>query len=141
MTREQIVSLMQAMQRAWNVRDPVALAAAHSEDGVVHSPIFGEVRGRSEIERSYRDLFRAFGDWTFDGGELIIDGARAAQSFTVAATHTSELFGVDATHRRFKIQGVLVFELREGKIITERRMYDFTGLLVQVGVLKAKPGK
>ena len=37
--------------------------------------------------------------------------------------------------------GVLVFELRDGKITHERRLYDFTGLLVQVGVLKAKPGK
>ncbi len=140
MTREHVVSLMHAMQRAWNARDPVALAAAHADDAVVHSPMFGDVRGRVEIERAYRDLFRAFEDWAFEGQDLIIDGRRAAQLFTVNATHTSDLFGVEATNRRFKIQGVLVFELRAGKIISERRLYDFTGLLVQVGVLKAKPG-
>jgi steroid delta-isomerase-like uncharacterized protein len=141
MTREQIVGVMQAMQRAWTVRDPVALAATHAEDGLVQSPIFGEVRGRADIERTYRDLFRAFADWTYEGQDLIIDGSRAAQTFTVTATHTSELFGVEATNRRFKVQGVLIFELRDGKIISERRLYDFTGLLLQVGVLKAKPGK
>ncbi len=141
MKREQVVAIMQAMQRAWIARDSAALAVAHAEDGVVSSPMFGEVRGRSEIERTYRDLFRAFADWTFEGQDLIIDGNRAAQMFTVEATHTSELFGVEATHRRFKINGVLVFELRDGKITHERRMYDFTGLLIQVGVLKAKPGK
>jgi hypothetical protein len=32
-----------------------------------------------------------------------------------------------------------VFTFRDGLIIEERRIYDFTGLLVQVGVLKAKP--
>jgi steroid delta-isomerase-like uncharacterized protein len=141
MTREQTVSLMNAIQRAWNARDPVALAAAHAEDGVVHSPLFGELHGRPEIERAYRDLFRAFEDWAFEGQDLIIDGNRTAQVFTVAATHTSELFGVEATNRRFKIQGVLVFEFFDGKIVSERRLYDFTGLLVQVGVLKAKPGR
>ena len=141
MTREQIVSVMQAMQRAWTVRDPVVLAAAHAEDGLVQSPIFGEVRGRAEIERTYRDLFRAFADWTYEGQDLIIDGNRAAQTFAVTATHTSELFGVEATNRRFRIQGVLIFELRDGKVISERRLYDFTSLLVQVGVLKARPGK
>ena len=141
MTREQIVGVMRAMQRAWTVRDPVALAATHAEDGLVQSPIFGEVRGRADIERTYRDLFRAFADWTYEGQDLIIDGSRAAQTFTVTATHTSELFGVEATNRRFKVQGVLIFELRDGKIISERRLYDFTGLLLQVGVLKAKPGK
>ena len=141
MTREQIVSQMQTLQRAWNARDPVALAAAHADDGVVFSPMFGEVRGRPEIERSYRDLFRAFADWTYEGSDLIIDGHRAVQLFTVTATHTSDIFGVEATHRSFKIQGVLIFELRDGKIASERRLYDFTGLLIQVGVLKAKPGK
>jgi len=141
MSREQIVNLLQAMQRAWNARDPVALTTAHTDDGVVVSPIFGEVRGRAEIQRSYEELFRAFADWTLEGHDLIIDGARAAQTFTVTATHSSELFGVEATHRRFKIQGVLVFEFRDGKVAVERRMYDFTGLLVQLGVLKAKPGK
>jgi steroid delta-isomerase-like uncharacterized protein len=141
MSREQIVSALQAMQRAWNARDPAALTAAHTDDGVVVSPIFGEVRGRAEIERSYEELFRAFADWTLEGHDLIIDGARAAQTFTVTATHSSELFGVEATHRRFKIQGVLIFEFRDGKVAVERRMYDFTGLLVQLGVLKAKPGK
>jgi steroid delta-isomerase-like uncharacterized protein len=141
MTREQIVGVMQAMQRAWNTKDAAALAAAHSDDGVVQSPIFGSVRGKAEIERSYADLFRAFGDWSLEGEELIIDGHRAAQLFSVQATHTSELFGVSATHRQFKLQGVLIFEFRDGKIVHERRLYDFTGLLVQLGVIKAKPAK
>jgi predicted ester cyclase len=86
-------------------------------------------------------MFRGFGDWTYEGQETIIDGTRAAQLFTATATHTSELFGVEATHRKFKVQGVLVFELRDGKIQAERRLYDFTSLLLQLGVLKAKPGK
>ena len=141
MTREQIVALVQSMQRAWNARDIAALGAAHSEDSVVHSPIFGTVRGRAAIEHSFEEFFRAFADSVFEGQELIIDGTRAAQLFVIEASHTSELFGVEATHRRFRIQGVLLFEVRDGKIIHERRMYDFTSLLVQLGVIKAKPGK
>ena len=117
MTREQVVALVQSMQRAWNAKDPAALASHHAEDSVVHSPIFGTVRGRADIERSFQEFFRAFADSTFEGQDLIIDGSRAAQMFVVEASHTSELFGVEATHRRFKIQGVLVFEMRDGKII------------------------
>ena len=140
MTREQIVTLTQVMQRAWNARDPAALAVLYADDALVHSPMFGEVHGRAEIERSYREMFRGFADWIFEGQDLIIDGTRAAQTFIATATHSSDLFGVEATHRKFKVQGVLVFELRDGKIQSERRLYDFTGLLLQVGVLKAKPG-
>ena len=140
MTREQVVAVLNAMQRSWNSRDPVGLAAVHTEDGVVYSPIFGEVNGRAAIEKSYRDLFTAFADWTFEPAELVVDGMRAAQLFSVTATHTSEIFGLAATHRRFKIQGVLMFEFGDGKIAVERRLYDFTGLLIQMGVIKAKPG-
>jgi steroid delta-isomerase-like uncharacterized protein len=132
---------MQVMQRAWNARDPVALASAHADDGVVHSPMFGEVHGRAEIERTYREMFATFDDWTWESGDLIIDGDRCCQLFTATATHSREMFGVEATHRRFRVQGVLVFELRDGKVINERRLYDFTSLLVQVGVLKTKPAK
>lgn len=138
MTREQIVAVLNSMQRAWNARDPMALAALYSDNTVVQSPIFGELHGRMAIERSYRDLFRGFADWTFEGEDTIVDGSRAAQLFSVTATHTSDMFGVDATHRSFKVKGVLVFEFRDGRIIHERRLYDFTGLLLQVGVLKAK---
>lgn len=141
MTREQVVAMAQAMERSWNAHDGAALAANHAEESVVESPIFGTVRGRAAIQRAHEEFFRAFADGTLETIELIIDGSRVAQLFVVEATHTSELFGVEATHRRFKIQGVLFFELRDGKIVHERRIYDFTNLLVQIGVIKAKPGK
>jgi hypothetical protein len=31
-------------------------------------------------------------------------------------------------------------EMRDGLIADERRIYDFTGLLIQLGVLRSKPG-
>ena len=33
----------------------------------------------------------------------------------------------------------LIYDLRGDKIVRERRIYDFTGMLVQIGVLKARP--
>jgi hypothetical protein len=35
----------------------------------------------------------------------------------------------------------IIYLLKDGLIVRERRVYDFTGLLVQVGAIKAKPGK
>jgi hypothetical protein len=34
---------------------------------------------------------------------------------------------------------VLLDEFEDGRIARERRIYDFTGLLLQIGALKAKP--
>jgi steroid delta-isomerase-like uncharacterized protein len=141
MTRSAIVELFGRRQQFWEERDADGLAGFHADDGVVQSPIFGMVSGRAAIATSYRNLFKVFADWTLVGDELLIDQDRVAQVFTVQATHTSELFGVPPTGRRFEVHGVLVFELDDaGKFLSERRYYDFTDMLLQLGVLKAKPG-
>lgn len=139
MTRDELFALFASRQVHWRNRDPAGLAASHAEDGVVFSPIFGTVTGRQAIEATYRKLFTAFEDWTFEPEQALVDNDRAAQPFHVTATHSHEIFGLAATGRRLEIRGVLLFELASGKIRRERRMYDFTGMLMQIGVLKAKP--
>ena len=43
------------------------------------------------------------------------------------------------TGRAFDIPCILLFDYENGLIARERRIYDFTGLAVQVGAIKAKP--
>jgi steroid delta-isomerase-like uncharacterized protein len=138
-TRAQIGTLFEARMRAWRDRDATALAASHGDHGIIVSPIFGTVSGRAAIDQSYHDLFKRFADWALTAEPPIIDDHRVAQPFEVHATHTYEIFGLAATGRKFKIQGVLLFEVKDGRIAHERRVYDFTGLLLQLGVLKARP--
>ena len=139
MTRQEILAAFDERQQAWTARDPDGLAAGHAEDGTIESPIFGHREGRAAIRDSYRALFDMFPDWDFQAEPLLIDGDRVAQPFTAAATHTGTFMGLPGTNRRFKIQGVRVFTMRDGLIHHERRIYDFTSLLIQVGVLKSKP--
>jgi predicted ester cyclase len=47
--------------------------------------------------------------------------------------------GMDPTGRAIKIAIVFLYDFRDGLIVTERRIYDFTSVLIQVGMLKAKP--
>lgn len=139
MNRHEIGRFLDERRDAWRLRDPVMLARGHQDTGVVQSPIFGTIHGRDAIETSYRELFRVFADWTIDEQDDVIEDGRAAQFLTVQGTHTGNLFGVPPSGRRFAIQGVLFLELKDGKIARERRLYDFTGMLLQLGVLKAKP--
>jgi hypothetical protein len=43
------------------------------------------------------------------------------------------------TGKGFRIPAVFVYVLRGEKISQFRSVYDFTGVLVQIGMLKAKP--
>ncbi len=103
------------------------------------SPIFRTVSGREAILQSYQSLFEVFPDWTYQSEDLLIHGNRVAEPFTAQATHVGEFMGLAGTRKKFHIQGVRLFELRDNLIAHERRYYDFTGLLIQLGVLKGKP--
>jgi steroid delta-isomerase-like uncharacterized protein len=134
-------NLFETHQRAWDARDAEALTQHHHEDGTIISPIFRTVRGRREILESYRSLFSTFPDWTYKGQQLVVDGNRVAQPFTVQATHSADFMGLAGSGRRFEIEGVRVFEMTDGLIAHERRYYDFTGMLIQLGVLRGKPAR
>ena len=139
MTRDEANVLFAARDAMWGRGDIHGLASLHAEDGIIISPLFGIIRGLPAIEKSYREIFKIFNDLTLTTNEIVADGDRVAQFFSTRATHTSEVFGIPATGRKFVIQGVLIFSFEDGRIIKERRLYDFTGMLVQLGLLKARP--
>ena len=57
------------------------------------------------------------------------------------ATHEADFFGIPGTHRRIDAHVAWHLTFADGLIARERRIYDFTGLLLQIGVLRAKPAK
>jgi len=138
-SREAILGLFTKREAAWRARDAGALAADHAADGVVVSPTGGVLEGRAEIERIYRVWFTAFPDLSFTTEDLIIEDDRVALLCRVTGTHSGEFFGTPATGRHIDVAGALIYRLENGAIVHERRILDFTGLLVQVGVLRAKP--
>jgi steroid delta-isomerase-like uncharacterized protein len=140
-TKEQIAELVNRHLDAYRRRDPVALAADHSEASLVVSPMFATVQGRSAIEASYRTLFTAFPDWDMQAESPIIDGDRVAQYFHVSATHMNEIFGMPGTGKRIEMKVVIIMTFDGEQIIHERRIYDFTSVLMQMGVLKGKPAR
>ena len=139
MSREDINALFARRAAAWAARDAHALASLHSANGAVASPTGGVLEGREEIERISRLWFSAFPDLVFDVEDLVIDGNRVVEIAHVSGTHSGEFFGVAPSGRRVAFVMACVMTVENGEIAHERRVLDFTGVLVQVGVLKAKP--
>lgn len=139
MTRDAILALFARRETSWQQRDAKALAADHAPDGVVVSPTGGVLEGRDEIERIYRVWFTAFPDLSFTTEALLVDGDGAALVCRVTGTHAGEFFGTPPTGRHIEVAGAFIYRFEKGLIAHERRVLDFTGLLVQVGVLRAKP--
>lgn len=140
MTRPEIVEFFDEWEKAWASKDPDRLAALYATDGKVSSPMFKNVSGRAAIAETYYRLFEMFPDWTITNEDPLIDGDRVARAFQVTATHRGEFMGLPGTGRKFQIQGVRLFRMNGGLIKEERRLYDFTNFLIQIGVLRSKPG-
>jgi predicted ester cyclase len=138
MTRAEIVAFFQRRQEAHENLDAKALAADYADEAVIESPSFGVHTGR-DAEKAIGAIFDAFLDITFSWDELVIDGDVVVAIMSIEGTHMRELLGFEPTGKRFQMSAAFVHRLKDGKIIHERRIYDFTGLLVQIGVLKARP--
>ena len=139
MTRDEIFALFGRREAAWRAHDAASLAADHHPDGVVVSPTGGVLEGREAIEHIYRVWLTAFPDLIFLHEDVLVDDDRVAALCRVAGTHGGEFFGVAPTGRRLEIPAVFVYRFERGLIMHERRILDFTGVLIQVGVLRAKP--
>ena len=139
MTREEIMALFTRREAAWRAHDAAALAADHATDGVVISPTGGVLEGRADIERIYGIWFTAFPDLAFASTDLLVDGDRAVLVATFTGTHAGDFFGLPASGRHVQASFAFLYTLLDGVIVHEHRVLDFTGVLIQVGVLKAKP--
>ena len=139
MTREDLIAMFDRRRAAMADLDARALAADHSEESVCESPMAGTVRGREAIEQVARAFFCAFPDVRSQRDALVIDGDRVVEVETLSGTDTGGFMGMPPTQKAFAFPLVRLYTVRDGAIVHERRIYDFTGLLIQIGVLKAKP--
>lgn len=141
MSSDAIRAFLADFVSAWEREDVQALAACYALECTIESPMFHTVRGRAAVERSYAELFRAFTDQTIRVEETVIGGedpARAVVIWTATATHAGEVYGIPGSGKRIDATIAFVLSFRDGLILHERRIYDFTFMLVQLGVLKTK---
>jgi len=137
--RADIVALLAQRQSALERRDVHTLVAQHATDCVMDSHLAGRVEGHVAIARVYDAWFRAFPDGVLAGERLIVDGHRVAQMATQSGRDTGGFLGLPPTGKPFRIPIVWLFTVEGGRFSYVRPLYDFTGMLVQIGVLKAKP--
>lgn len=139
MTRDEIAALFARREQEYENEDAAALAADYAADAVIESPMAGVHQGRAAAEHAFDAVFTAYSDMTRRIESLLIDGDNVAQVLTMEGTNMGSMMGLPPSGRAFRVPAVFLYELRGDKIVRERRIFDFTGLLVQIGALKARP--
>jgi steroid delta-isomerase-like uncharacterized protein len=140
MTRDDIVRMFAERQQAIDRRDLEAIAAQHAPDCDHISPLAGSrVKGREAIAKLYDAWFKGFPDLVWTSEDLLIDGERVTEIITMSGTDTGGFMGLPPTGKPFRVPVVWLFTIKDRQFTHVRPIYDFTGVLVQIGVLKAKP--
>lgn len=140
MTRQQVEALFARRDAALAQHDVDGITAQYAEDAVVDSPTAGgTVTGRKAIEEVTRAWFAGFPEVTFTRESLVIDNDRAVWIGEVRGADTGGFMGLAPTNKPFHLPMVIVCRLKDNVIVHEQRIYDFSGMLIQIGVLKARP--
>jgi steroid delta-isomerase-like uncharacterized protein len=138
-TREDVASLLARWHEAWAHRDVEVIADQHTDTCLMDSHLEGLVTGRTAIRHVHEAWFAAFPDSALALEDVLIDDERVAETAMVSGTDTGGFLGLPATGKPFRLPVVWLFTVRDGQFDHVRPIYDFTGMLVQIGVLKAKP--
>lgn len=139
MTHDEMTALMARCVAAFQRRDAAALADEHADDCIMDSPTAGGiVEGRDAIRRIYNAWFKAFPDLQINAEPPIIDGDRVAQCYLLTGTDTGGFLGMAPSGKPFRLPLVWVCDVENGAIAHSRPIYDFSGMLIQLGVLKVK---
>ncbi len=85
--------------------------------------------GIKELVKFYYD---AFPDAHFTITHLFADETHAVVRYEVDATHKGDAFGIPATGKKFTSTGLVLYEMKDGKIYRSWQELDLIGILNQL---------
>jgi steroid delta-isomerase-like uncharacterized protein len=134
-----VATLVERWEDAQKRHDADAVAAFYAETAEIDSPIAGHVTGREGVIKSAEAFYSAFPDMVATFEAPIICADRVALVGSFSGRQVGTFMGLAPTGKAIRFTVVFLLDIHDGEIVRDRRVYDFTGVLVQVGVLKAKP--
>ena len=102
------------------------------------------VRGQDTLTDNLADIFRTFPDWKMEIVEMVAEGESVVVRCKVSGTHEGVgakringgfLVGVQPTRKRFVVQHMHWYKLREGRITEHFASRDDLGMTQQLGLL------
>lgn len=112
-----------------------------SPDVVNHDPISGEQaetgteRGLQAFRRHAEALIYGLSDREFDVRDVIAEDDRVMVRVVLSGTHTGRFLEIDPTGRRVRFSSIVIYRIRNGKIVERWDEANNLGLLQQLGVL------
>jgi steroid delta-isomerase-like uncharacterized protein len=112
-----------------------------ADDFVGHSwPANGDAKAalKAAIDRVAVGL----SDPSFQIEDLVAEGDRVAARLTASATQTGAFMGIPPSGKRYTIEEIHLFRVRDGRVVEHWHQFDQLGLMRQLGAMPGagRPG-
>lgn len=94
--------------------------------------------GKHDVKQAMARVAKGLSDPEFVIEDEIAEGDRVVVRVHASATQSGEFMRMPASGKRYSIEEIHIFRLREGKVIAHWHQFDQMGLMQQLGAL---PGK
>jgi hypothetical protein len=139
MSAEENKAIVRRYQDAYNTNNLDALDAVVAADIKTPSMLPGFPPGLAGLKQLHRMTVDAWPDAHVTIEDLIAEGDRVTARIIVSATPQKEAFGVPPTGKSFKISGMYIVRIANGKIVEHWGVEDAIGVMQQLGLMPA-PG-
>ena len=134
MSVEENKAVVRAFVDTWNRGDLDALAELMAED--CRLAVSGQIiscapSNTRAIAAHWR---QAFPDYRFELEDLIGEGDRVVAHIPFGGIQTGPVLDIPATGRSVRVDEIVIFRIRDGKIAEAWEVYDEFGLRRQLGV-------
>jgi steroid delta-isomerase-like uncharacterized protein len=125
----------QFVEEVINRGDMDAAAKFVWDDVIEEVPLPGQGPGLEGLKDALRSMRAGFSDLNFSIKEQLTDGDKVASRFEWTGTHDGPFLGVAATGKPVRVWGIVIDQLKEGRIKNTRIIMDTLGLMIQLGAI------
>ena len=110
-----------------------------ADDFVAHTwPSTG--RPKDDLKAAIGRVSTALADTRFTIDDMIGEGDRVAVRLTTSARQVGDFMGLPPTGKRYEIEEIHVFRLRDGKVVEHWHQFDQMGMMKQLGAMPGGSG-
>lgn len=128
-----------AFYQAVNAKNYDSMAKYMITDFVDHTPYAGQAAGAYGVQHAFEEMYKSVPDLKIQVQQLVADGDTVVARISMVGTHKGTFMGLPASGKPFRMGGLDMIRVKNGKA-TERWGYlDLPGLQAQLGGAAAAP--
>jgi steroid delta-isomerase-like uncharacterized protein len=131
-TLEENKALVRRYQDALNANDLDALDDILAVDMTTPDMLPGFGSGLEAAKKIHRATLESWPDFHVTIEDMLAEGDRVFARITITGTAVKPAFGLPGNGRSFKVPGMYLVRIADGKIVDHRGLEDAVGIMQQV---------